>query len=101
MQIILLAAGKGSRIYKKIKINKSLIKLKKKTIIRRLIENIPNQKNCIKNEELAKIVTKCGIDSESSDDVKKTLKKISSKDPGSLIMICGSLYLAGELLNIN
>jgi choline kinase len=44
MQIILLAAGRGSRIYKKIKINKSLIKVKKKTIINRLIENIPNQK---------------------------------------------------------
>ncbi len=44
MQIVFLAAGKGSRIYKKIKINKSLIKVKRKTIIRRLIENVPNQK---------------------------------------------------------
>ena len=44
MQIVFLAAGRGSRIYKKIKINKSLIKIKKKTIIRRLIENIPNKK---------------------------------------------------------
>ena len=44
MQIVFLAAGKGSRIYNKIKINKSLIKIKKKTIIRRLIENVPNQK---------------------------------------------------------
>lgn len=44
MQIVFLAAGKGSRIYNKIKINKSLIKIKKKTIISKLIENIPNKK---------------------------------------------------------
>jgi len=43
MKIVFLAAGKGSRIYSKIKINKSLIKIKKKTIISRLIENIPNR----------------------------------------------------------
>ena len=33
MKFIFLAAGKGSRIYKKIKINKCLIKIKKKKII--------------------------------------------------------------------
>ena len=43
MKIVFLAAGKGTRIYSKIKINKSLIKIKKKTIISRLIENIPNR----------------------------------------------------------
>lgn len=43
MKIVFLAAGKGSRIYSKIKINKSLIKIKKKTIISKLIENIPNR----------------------------------------------------------
>ena len=33
MQIVFLAAGKGSRIYNKIKINKSLIKIKKKQLL--------------------------------------------------------------------
>ena len=37
------SSRQGSRIYNKIKINKSLIKIKK-TIIRRLIENVPNLK---------------------------------------------------------
>ena len=41
MHFVFLAAGKGTRIFKKIKTNKCLIKLKKKTIIERLIENIP------------------------------------------------------------
>ena len=43
MKFIILAAGKGSRIYKKIKINKCLIKIKKKTLIEELIENIPKK----------------------------------------------------------
>ena len=41
MHFVFLAAGKGTRIFKKIKTNKCLIKLRKKTIIERLIENIP------------------------------------------------------------
>tara|TARA_Y100000590_G_scaffold391835_1_gene468811 strand:- start:824 stop:1540 length:717 start_codon:yes stop_codon:yes gene_type:complete len=41
MNFVFLAAGKGTRIFKKIKTNKCLIKLKKKSIIERLIENIP------------------------------------------------------------
>ena len=41
MKIIFLAAGRGKRIFKKIKINKCLIKINKKTIIENLIENIP------------------------------------------------------------
>lgn len=43
MKFIFLAAGKSSRIYKKIKINKCLIRIKKKTIIEKLIENIPKK----------------------------------------------------------
>ena len=41
MHFVFLAAGKGARIFKKIKTNKCLIKVEKKTIIERLIENIP------------------------------------------------------------
>ena len=38
MKLILLAAGKSSRIFKKININKCLIKIKKKTLLRRLVD---------------------------------------------------------------
>ena len=41
MKIIFLAAGRGKRIFKKIKVNKCLINVNKKTIIENLIENIP------------------------------------------------------------
>ncbi len=41
MHFVFLAAGKGTRIFSKIKTNKCLIKISNKTIIERLIENIP------------------------------------------------------------
>lgn len=42
MNLILLAAGKSSRIYKKIKKNKCLIKINKKSLIRNIIDNATN-----------------------------------------------------------
>jgi choline kinase len=39
MKLILLAAGKSSRIFDKIKTNKCLIKIKKKFLVRHLIDN--------------------------------------------------------------
>ena len=48
MKFIFLAAGRGTRIFKDIKINKCLIKIKKKTIISKLIEKIsPSKRNQI------------------------------------------------------
>ena len=41
MHFVFLAAGKGSRIFKKINTNKCLIKIFGKSIIERLIRNIP------------------------------------------------------------
>ncbi len=43
MKFIFLAAGRGTRIYNEIRINKCLIEINKKTIISKLIENIPNR----------------------------------------------------------
>ena len=40
MKFVLLAAGKGTRIYKKIKKNKCLLKLGKKTLIERSVDEI-------------------------------------------------------------
>lgn len=65
MKLVLLAAGKSSRIYKKIKLNKCLIKIKKKTLIERIIEN--STKSGI-NE----IITVTGFKPEN---IKKTLIK--------------------------
>ena len=39
MELVILAAGKGSRIFKSINRNKCLIKLNKKTLIEKIISN--------------------------------------------------------------
>lgn len=39
MKLVILAAGKSSRIYNKIKINKCLIKINNKTLIEKIIDN--------------------------------------------------------------
>lgn len=43
MRVVILAAGKGERIYKNFKINKPLIKIKKKTIIEKIIINLKSK----------------------------------------------------------
>ena len=42
MKLILLAAGKSSRIFTKIKTNKCLIKINNKTLIKHIIDNAKN-----------------------------------------------------------
>ena len=42
MKLILLAAGKSSRIFSKININKCLIKINKKSLIKNIIDNAYN-----------------------------------------------------------
>ena len=44
MKLVLLAAGKSSRIYKDIGFNKCLIKIKGKTLIQHIIEHIVKKK---------------------------------------------------------
>ncbi len=88
MKIVFLAAGKGSRIYSKIKVNKSLIRIKKKTIISRLIENIPNR-------NINKIIIVLGFNYKKIiNEVKKyKLSYIINKDYKKTEML-HSMYLA-------
>ena len=61
--------------------------------------DIPNQPNSIKGEELKKKF-KSIKNINYSDSIENALKSISSEQ-GDLILITGSLYLAGEVLNQN
>jgi len=63
--------------------------------------DIPNNKNCIKKENLKKIIEKIGIKSKTSNSVQEAVKYISNKDKQSIIVILGSIYLIGEVLNLN
>ena len=61
--------------------------------------DIPNQKNSIKGKELMKKLN--GFDKISyKENIYQALKSLKLKDT-DIILITGSLYLAGEVLNLN
>ena len=63
--------------------------------------DIPNNDNCIKKEDLKKIIEKTGIKSKTSISIQEAIKYIFEKDKQSIIAILGSIYLIGEVLNLN
>ena len=63
--------------------------------------DIPNQTNYIKREELSKIAQSCGIPSKTEDSIEDALKNIASENENAIILCIGSLYFAGEILNLN
>ena len=63
--------------------------------------NIPNQKNFIEKEKLSKIVQSCGISSKTEDSIESALKNIAIENDNAIIFCTGSLYFAGEILNLN
>ena len=75
--------------------------LKQTDISEILAIDIPNNKNSIKKEDLKKIIEKIGIKSKTSNSIQDAIKYIASKDKNSVILILGSIYLYGEVLNLN
>ena len=63
--------------------------------------DIPNQKNFIKKEKLNKIIESIGIKSKTETSIQSSLQFIANNDQNGIIFICGSLYLCGEVLNLN
>ena len=63
--------------------------------------DIPNQKNCIKKEALKKIIESVGIKAKTSNSIKDAIQYISNKNKNSTILIIGSIFLIGEVLNFN
>ena len=63
--------------------------------------DIPNQKNFIKKEKLNQIIKTIGIKSKTGTSIQSSLRFIAKEDENAIIFICGSLYLCGEILNLN
>ena len=63
--------------------------------------DIPNQVNFIKKEKLSEIALSCGIPSKTANSIEATLKNIAKEDNNAIIFCTGSLYFAGEILNLN
>jgi len=62
--------------------------------------DIPNQKNAIKRNELKNKLKLEGLKINSKPSIQNAIKSIPIKD-NEIILITGSLYLAGEALNLN
>ena len=63
--------------------------------------DIPNQTNFIKKGDLSKIAQSCGIPSKTENSIEVALKNIAKENGNAIILCTGSLYFAGEILNLN
>ena len=81
--------------------HKKFIQIFKKRVNSIITLDIPNQENFIEKEKLSKIVQSCGISSKTEDSIESALKKIAIENDNAIIFCTGSLYFAGEILNLN
>lgn len=81
--------------------HKEFINIFKKKIYSIIAVDIPNQDNFVKKEKLMKIAKSCGIPSTTEDSIEQALKNASKQSNDALIFCTGSLYFAGEILNLN
>ena len=81
--------------------HKKFIQTLKNTIDSIVVLDIPNQINSFKKEKLSKIALSCGIPTKIESSIKSAFKNISRKDKDAIIFCAGSLYFAGEILNLN
>ena len=63
--------------------------------------DIPGQKNFMQKEKLLKIAQSFGVISKTEDSIEEALKNVSNENPEAIIFCTGSLYFAGEILNLN
>jgi dihydrofolate synthase/folylpolyglutamate synthase len=62
---------------------------------------IPGETATLSAAETAKAAINLGFQAEEADDVLSAVKSIAAKDSSARILICGSLYLAGNILREN
>tara|TARA_B100001123_G_C15197813_1_gene982071 strand:- start:43 stop:1326 length:1284 start_codon:yes stop_codon:yes gene_type:complete len=81
--------------------HKKFIKIFKGKVDSIITLNIPNQTNFMNKDKLSKIAQSCGIPSKSEISIKAAFKRIAKENNNAIIFCTGSLYLAGEILNLN
>ena len=62
--------------------------------------DIPNQENGINKEELKNKLSHLNIDFKLADSIEQSIK-LNSSNKNTITLIVGSLYLVGEILNLN
>lgn len=63
--------------------------------------SIPGISATLTAEETVAHARAAGLDAEPAEDVASALRAILSRSPGARVLICGSLYLAGVVLQSN
>ena len=63
--------------------------------------SIPGQAATLSAEDTASSASAAGIEAQISPSVEEGLAQIVASDPTARVLICGSLYLAGEILKTN
>ncbi|SLN38083.1 bifunctional folylpolyglutamate synthase/dihydrofolate synthase [Ruegeria meonggei] len=63
--------------------------------------SIPGEANTLSAEDTAKAATQVGLSAATAKSVAAALQAILDKDPQARVLICGSLYLAGNILREN
>ncbi|MGB3146437.1 MAG: bifunctional folylpolyglutamate synthase/dihydrofolate synthase, partial [Paracoccaceae bacterium] len=63
--------------------------------------SIPGEANTLTAEETQAAAARAGITAGTAESVLSAVRASAAADPGSRILICGSLYLAGTVLRDN
>lgn len=63
--------------------------------------SIPGEANTLPASETAQAAQAVGIRAQAAPDVRSALTQILEKTPTGRVLVCGSLYLAGEILRTN
>ncbi|KPN64921.1 dihydrofolate synthase / folylpolyglutamate synthase [Aliiroseovarius crassostreae] len=63
--------------------------------------SIPNEINTLPAETTAAEAKAVGMQAKTADSAEAALRALVAKDPDCRVLICGSLYLAGDILKTN
>jgi dihydrofolate synthase/folylpolyglutamate synthase len=63
--------------------------------------SIPGESATLSAEETAAAAVKAGFEARTAETLPAALDQITAREPRARILICGSLYLAGEVLRQN
>ena len=81
--------------------HRKFIEILKNSIHSIVALDIPNQINFMQKEKLAEIAHSCGVVAKTENSITSALKNIGKENNDAIIFCTGSLYFAGEILNLN
>ena len=81
--------------------HKKFIQIFKDNVYSIITLDIPNQTNSIEKGKLSKIAQSCGISSKTENSIEEAMRNIANENSSAIIFCTGSLYFAGEILNLN